>query len=461
MTNNATENTINISDRWFGIILVIGLIFGNALGIGKVAGVTLTLYRIIVPAFFIMFILIKKKQSVFFTNNTNKYFSAFMIAWIVYGGVLTLVSNYVVFSNAIKELLALALGGISVICIVEFCETKKHFYFLLKCVKIAIFISIVFSLIEIMIGIHLYTSTLYFEIKKDTFWSILFELVSQKKIYPSTVFFYGTNDYSAFLAIFSPLFWPDKEKTTKENIINSSSFLLIIFILSVNDANISWLGLTIAICVGCVVARMSWRLGLLGVTSIVIRQWLINKIITVLLLVKSLFPQKVYESVENTETVVDMANEALEMVASSSQVIQAQVQTAANKSGSLYARWLAMLDSFDICRGTYLLGSGPASYTNYLRTKGARGILVNPHNYWLEILSQYGIFIFLSYIVFIIILFFKLIFGYFKNGKYIYLQVSGMIISWVIASVAPSSFIGYSYYWIILAFALILTNNDK
>jgi len=91
-------------------------------------------------------------------------------------------------------------------------------------------------------------------------------------------------------------------------------------------------------------------------------------------------------------------------------------------------------------------------------TKG----FINSHNWWLEILVNYGIIIFTGYIIF----YFSLIL---KLGKIYYRKISskkkticeGLLISLVgfsFASLGPGSIMAFKPHWLLFAFSLSFLN---
>jgi teichuronic acid biosynthesis protein TuaE len=108
------------------------------------------------------------------------------------------------------------------------------------------------------------------------------------------------------------------------------------------------------------------------------------------------------------------------------------------------------------------VGAGNAEYyMAHYAVYDTRGIL-NVHNWWVEILVDYGVFIFIGYII----LYYKLFVSFFKlyfrldNGfgraacETVLLGLAGFLF----ASISSSSIITLRFHWLFFAFALALLN---
>ena len=96
------------------------------------------------------------------------------------------------------------------------------------------------------------------------------------------------------------------------------------------------------------------------------------------------------------------------------------------------------------------MGYGPSGYVNHLR-EGEKGLLLaNPHCLWSEILTQYGVFIFLIYVLFLIYIFISLVKLYIRDKNKIILAIILVDISYIFAVFGPSSFLNYGYSWLVI-----------
>lgn len=136
------------------------------------------------------------------------------------------------------------------------------------------------------------------------------------------------------------------------------------------------------------------------------------------------------------------------------------------KSGSSFkVRKNLILNGFDILKKSNYLGIGPGQYSVYT----SRGLMkhdvetvLSPHNLLIELLSEYGVFILLFFVVIFVLLYFRL-YSYFRNNEKIpsqllYLFLTLLII-YPILSNNNSSFLNYPLNWLVLS-VIILINQE-
>lgn len=124
-------------------------------------------------------------------------------------------------------------------------------------------------------------------------------------------------------------------------------------------------------------------------------------------------------------------------------------------SGSLYNRLITNYNSIIIALKTYFLGLGPEGFTSYMQNSNMDGLL-NPHNLWLEILTQYGLLIFLVYVGLLTRNFYNLLRIYRSNLDEVLLIPITMYIIYAIVSISSSNFLESIYQWLPLAFGYAL-----
>lgn len=126
-----------------------------------------------------------------------------------------------------------------------------------------------------------------------------------------------------------------------------------------------------------------------------------------------------------------------------------QFSSSGNLRSDLY-RVDLIKDSLQLLFQSYLLGVGPGQSTNQLG--------MNPHNFYIELLADYGIFIFGG----IVFLFFELLFS-FKKIKNIKLASLNMafVLSFLIASVSSSGANRIRATWIIISILLSLLFSEE
>lgn len=452
------------SEKILCILLLVFIIFGHVIKLGnvKVLGLTITLYRVGIPLlawYYFVKTCMNKRQNLFNLNRTLLLFILVMCYWFIIGCGMMLISQYSPLNDGIKELLNLLLGLFSVFCIVECCNKRVAFEYFLKLLKIIVSMLCLAGFVEMLIGFHLPSSKYFNYFSAEQFWSLFFRGLSTKQFFPVTSIFYGINDFASFLAIFFPLFFIEKSMKTAVKMKNVVVMIGVAFILLVGDANIAYI--TVAIGVIFMLALKIINRYFVGSFAIILfmQQWGAQCIAKVLFGVKSWFGslgavERIISEQVNLGSIWDSG--AVASLASTGEVIAVQMETAGQGYGSLYTRIMVMKDSIDMWLNSCLLGVGPSGYTHYLKKNGSRIEIVNPHNLWFEILSQYGIFVFVIYVGMLLYIFIKNIKFYFESKDFILAQILCILVSYVFASIAPSNFLNYSYQWIVPALGIVL-----
>ena len=144
-------------------------------------------------------------------------------------------------------------------------------------------------------------------------------------------------------------------------------------------------------------------------------------------------------------------------------VFSEQIGNAQKGTGSLFSRLEIYKDTILAWGRHALLGMGPASFTPYFTAHPSRAGIVNPHGLPLEILFQYGILIFSAFMGLLASLFIRAKRAYdsLKSGalKHILLMNMAFAVLFLINSFVPSSFLGYTYPWMLISVMCI--QQDK
>lgn len=127
--------------------------------------------------------------------------------------------------------------------------------------------------------------------------------------------------------------------------------------------------------------------------------------------------------------------------------------------GSITARTTIALDIIRlIAEKPFGVGTGNVQF--YLETYGTHSRIINPHNWWLELVADFGIFFLVIYVFFYISLI-KQLFLYVirKNNNDYDLQKIALgcllaQISFIIGSVSPSSVVYFMPYWVLNGLSL-------
>lgn len=449
-------------DYWLCGLVAFCIIFGGIINSGsfRVMGMVITLYRLSIPLFTVIFISKRwsnKEIKISLFSKSFMIYSLMMVGWIIYGFMLLFVSSYSPLHDGLKELIDLTLGLLSIYCIYECCNTREKIYFFMKVLRVFAIIFVCLAILELFSGVHFPTSEYgkYQNIKNI---DLIFLIgISTKQLFPVTTIFYGINDFSVILAVLFPLFFIDSKQSIKTKIINGLNMFLIIVILTFNDANICIIGILLATIFRMIFKSKRVNSGITLVGVIFTQQIISDALGKLVLLIKGgihhlHLVDLTNQSLKNTITM--MGKDASTKTSHLTEVMSSQVHNANAGAGSLWYRMMLALDSLEMFVKSHLLGVGPSGFTPYLKENGSRTYLTNPHNWWLEILSQYGILIFLAYLGSMVYIFYKNLKNYLLERDEKQLQFLCMCVIFAIGCIAPSSFLGYSYQWILPALGI-------
>lgn len=144
-----------------------------------------------------------------------------------------------------------------------------------------------------------------------------------------------------------------------------------------------------------------------------------------------------------------------------------QTETESIKSSSIKIRKALIFESVDMAYESYFFGVGAGNYideTKPIRSKDTHGILI-PHNFVLELLTEYGLVLTLIFIYILIRWFIDLYIIFRREKGNNKIKTMGILVSLIFfipASVLPSSIIKYSFYWIMFAlFQLYIEYNSQ
>lgn len=134
-----------------------------------------------------------------------------------------------------------------------------------------------------------------------------------------------------------------------------------------------------------------------------------------------------------------------------------QTENESFRTGSIKIRKALLYESVDLCLDSKLLGVGAGNYS--IEMKGGRvkrtNNVLSPHNFLLELLSEYGLILFLIMIYILVRWVIDLIIIIKQSKGENKLMAYSCLFSLLLflpASILPSSIIKYSFYWIIFAY---------
>ncbi|MBQ6440312.1 MAG: O-antigen ligase family protein [Mogibacterium sp.] len=384
----------------------------------QLAGFTWTAYRLIVPSSLFLVVLL---DGFHIRIDYRKYVNRWIVllcVWLFYGGILFFASSYVEHHDGLIELLSIFNGLAVMYCLERLVKNKQDIEFCIELVLFVLSLNIIIAFTEILTGHHWLASAY-----NDSMSSI--SRYENRNM--ATGFMYNMNDFSAMISCLCPILLFSKSYLKKILLFSS-----VIIINLINDATICNLAIVIAVGFYCFFLKNLSKKGtiikrVLAFSSVFGLVFILIMIGTNRLLVGNNLIGAVYRQFSNFQ----------------------------GHTGSLYIRYNVYRESIKAWINSCFLGIGPAGFTNYFIANVKDAIVVNPHSLFLEILTEYGVAILSGFAINLWVLFY----GSYKrytNEKIKYIRrgdlfVMMQVIVYIIASFAPSSFLGYSYQWLIIA----------
>lgn len=350
-----------------------------------------------------------------------KFYLSFLVVWFSYA-ILTL--GWALSKAAVlKELYFLFVGLAIIFLIVLYLRKLKDFknFYILWMFLLVFLMGI--GLWEMFTGNRLPHSG-YF----GTIWA-------NKKIWPTAVF-HNTNDFASFLALSIPFVWAwlryGKGKMFKW-LPGVTLFAGTLFLLSKTFSRVNFLAVALEIIfiLFCLLktnkkVRVIFAIALIAILAFIIYPPLFSA------------PSNFFENLTSPYALTH---------------------------GSVGARINVIKNSLWGLFNTYGFGVGAGNTENYIAHFAKYPIIggiLSLHNWWMEILANYGIFIFTGYLLF----YFGLIYNLWKIWHRINERQEKMIceallvalVGFLLASIGPSSMIQLKYQWIFFGFILAFLN---
>jgi len=106
---------------------------------------------------------------------------------------------------------------------------------------------------------------------------------------------------------------------------------------------------------------------------------------------------------------------------------------------------------------SYLIGVGPANYEEQLEKMGSTWFIARPHNMFIELLAEMGIFVFVLFVV--------LLFKIYKNIKYVPIHIKYVLVASLLTMplnfVINSNYVYNVYMWMYFAALYVLSQTRK
>ncbi|MBC2069195.1 O-antigen ligase family protein [Listeria booriae] len=396
---------------WIGIF--ISAFFGAYLGIP--GSENIFLFRILLLLHFILFLFLPEKQIAHMKPMRWLFF--LLAAWLI-GFTITLFWSesvaaglrYIYYIFELSYLIFLS---------VYYLRTKEQFFTFSKIITVIYVLQIVIGLAEVFTGWHLPQSG-------------AFVYDTTTSAFQPTGLLFNTNDYALFLTIFLPVvFW---RLTKLRQPYRAITLVLVSLVpLYLVITTYSRLGL-----IAYVVVLIALLIPYAKKISILIGAWIMFLITNILLLLPTAF-SKVNEIVDSSFT---------EKGASTSDRLE--------RYNTL---WQMIKDSKLLGVGA---GNAPLKLEQYrLGHEQVQELILAPHNFWLELIADGGIFSIFPLVFFILLLGMSVYYWWTtrKHGDALFMVLPILIVLvFAVAAVALSTVIDKRYLWIAIGMAVAALN---
>lgn len=393
-------------------IIIIFSFFGGYIGICGVAGYKIL---IIIYLFIIIIIALGLNKLKYMKTKTNIFTFKVFLIWSIYG-VLSLLwcSNL---GLAIKNIYYIFIALILMLgCMGNF-KNYDELNKLNKILKIMIFMVMVIGIWESSTGNHLFLSAANHASKPEY-------------RFTPTGFQVNTNDYATLLTIYIPIILISFNKN-KNYLIDILLIGMYIYLLLMTNSRANQIAFIIGILTCFLLMNTRKKLKYVSIALI--------SVIIIFMVNPDCFLEK-FNQIEYN--------------------IKSDIGTNSDKT-----RINLIKNGFLMLEDTYLLGVGAGNieanmldYSSYNYV----GNIKNMHNFWMEILVNYGIVIFIIFISWYYTVIRKLFMAYKDPNLNKYKRMTSlMIISmvmFVISSMSPSSIMSGVYIWIYFGYILTFIN---
>lgn len=404
---------MNINFEKLLLILTISLgFFQSALFSVRIGPISLFPFRILFIVLFIwfMFKLVTSRVHSSHLNGNVSVQLGFLIFWLGY----TILSLLWVksLSDAINYIFLLAIGVFIVYFTVLYLKNSFDYIYLFSAWILVLII---------LIGIGLWNHFTLNHLPS----SYIYSAPEHKRSIPTSVF-YNQNDFASYLAV-SIYFLFAAFKYLKNYILKSMCLLLIVlscYLIYVTNSR----GSILAVIFGfLVLIFLYFPKGL-------------KKMAVIAAIVLGLF-----SSILFLDEIVEFADGS---------------NSSMQEDNSLNIRTNLLKNSIDFVTNSLGFGVGAGNAEYYMENLSiypTQGVL-NVHNWWVEILVNNGIIIFVGYVMLYLTILVNL-YSIFKKvnsrlEKMVCEALLGAFIAFLVASISPSSIFNLNYHWILLAFAI-------
>lgn len=263
-------------------------------------------------------------------------------------------------------------------------------------------------------------------------------IISGSSFYYPTAVFGNVNDFATYLALSIPfILMPMSHIRSKLHLILGVPLLLLtlyLLLMTSSRANL------IAVIMGLVfwfffLAKMKWKIKIVVLSCVIL----------------------VVLSIGFSSQIQELGTEVSKQIVS----IGTQVR---NQEESAYVRINLIKNCLILLVDHSLIGVGAGNAEIHIEKFGVYNTagITNPHNWWVEVLVNYGVFFFIAYLIFYIKMF-QTLWQFRKRARSQWriipldIALTGMVI-FILASISSSSVMAFQPQWVFWAFCLGVIN---
>jgi len=410
------------------LTIIAGFIGSGFLAI-EVGSIHLFPYRFFLPLLWVLFAqsVLLNQGRVNVSRIKVKAYLCFLALWLIYAIFsLAWAASKI---DAIRDIIFLSMA-VSVIFFTIYYVNElgylKQFYYLW----------LVMSAVLVLIGIWEITTGRHLAV------SVLAQTLDPRVQFMPTAVFRNPNDYATYLALSIPfvLVWIRYSSGVFRRLLGVILLIASLYVLVATTSRANYL----AVFVGSVF----WFLFMLKFKG---KFRVVTLVVSSVLALLITFPNEVQSVFTTVSIHLDIWGDYLSQVASSS--INVRLNLIKNA-----LTFLVNSLGFGVGAGNvrYYMAEFPV-YATYER--------VNVHNWWIEVLTNYGLFIFVAYVIFFIHLILEIYRNYRKltntTEKMIGEGLLMALVCFFLASISPSSVMAFRPQWMLFAFALSFLNYSR
>ncbi len=367
--------------------------------------------------------IIAKKGTLDLKSIKVKVFGLFLLIWLIYSllSITWSVQKWHAFAQVTFLLFSFSLIAFSVV----FFDSVDDIYVVMILWLVVLGVTLLIGVSETISGYHLPISHNY-------------QTDNPSRLFTPTAVFHNSNDFASFLTLSTPFvlsffFFSRKYHRIYFLLI----FLAILYLLILTGSRLNYLALFILIVYFIAVAILSRR------SNIKLYILIIGSLLLILV-----FRGRIFQEIDSTMY-----------------SIQSLTTEIAEPTGSIGIRINLIRNGFSFLLSTWGFGVGAGNFESWMQTRALYGTknIINTHNWFLEVLVNYGIYIFIGYVVFYWSMLkktYQVLRTHWNDPKMrlVGVAILGSLVGLLLASMAPSSVVAFKPHWLIHALGLSYIN---